>query len=57
MRISARLVPGGWLCFDDAFSTYEGVDRAIRDLVIGKPEFDFSQQLTRKLFVARRTLA
>jgi predicted O-methyltransferase YrrM len=56
-RISERLVPGGWLCFDDAFTTYEGVDRAIRDLVIGKPAFDFSQQLTRKFFVARKALA
>ena len=56
-RISRHLVPGGWLCFDDAFTTYEGVDRAIRDLVIGKPAFDFSQQLTRKFFVARRAPA
>lgn len=54
-RVSERLVPGGWLCFDDAFTTYEGVDRAIRELVIGQPAFDFSQQLTRKLFVARKS--
>lgn len=56
-RISRHLMPGGWLCFDDAFTTYEGVDRAIRDLVIAQPAFDFSQQLTRKLFVARKALA
>lgn len=53
-RLSAHLVPGGWLCFDDAFSTYEGVDRAICELVVGNPAFDFAQQMTRKLFVARK---
>lgn len=51
--VHQRLVPGGWICFDDAFSGYEGVDRAINDLVIGNPKFDYMRQLTRKLFVAR----
>lgn len=49
-----RIVPGGWLCFDDAFSTYEGVDAAIRDRVIASDAYDVKRQLTRKLFVARR---
>lgn len=56
-RVSAHLVPGGWLCFDDAFSTYEGVDRAIRELVMGNRAFDFTQQMTRKFFVARKAAA
>jgi predicted O-methyltransferase YrrM len=48
------LVPGGWLTFDDAFSAYEGVDRAIRDLIIGNPRYELAQQMARKLFVARK---
>ena len=52
-----RLVPGGWLCFDDAFSNYEGVDRAIRERVIGNRDLEVSLQLTRKLFVARKRRA
>jgi predicted O-methyltransferase YrrM len=51
--VRERLVPGGWICFDDAFSGYEGVDRAIADMLADRGAFDFTQQLTRKLFVAR----
>jgi predicted O-methyltransferase YrrM len=51
------LAPGGWLCFDDAFSAYEGVDRAITEKVIASPLYDRCQQVTRKLFVARRAPA
>ncbi len=53
-NVLAHLSPGGWLCFDDAFSSYEGVDRAIRERVIGNPELETGVQLTRKLFVARK---
>lgn len=56
-RIAARLVPGGWLCFDDAFTSYEGVDRAIRDRVLESGRFDATAQLTRKMFVARKRAA
>jgi predicted O-methyltransferase YrrM len=48
------LSPGGWICFDDAFSVYEGVDRAIRERIIANPEMEAGVQLTRKLFVARK---
>lgn len=48
------LVPGGWICFDDAFSCYEGVDRAISDHIINGGRYDRCQQVTRKFFVARR---
>jgi hypothetical protein len=48
------LVPGGWICFDDAFSCYEGVNRAITDRIITSGDYQRCQQLTRKLFVARR---
>lgn len=51
------LVPGGWLCFDDAFAAYEGVDRAIRERVLGNPAMEPGVQLTRKLFVARKRRA
>jgi len=54
LRIKDFLVPGGWICFDDAFSSYDGVDRAIREFVIGNSSFDLAQQMTRKLFVARK---
>ncbi|MEC9413349.1 MAG: class I SAM-dependent methyltransferase [Pseudomonadota bacterium] len=52
--IETRLVSGGWLCFDDAFSSYDGVDKAIREKIIKSNQFDVYQQLTRKLFVARK---
>jgi hypothetical protein len=53
-NIDRHLVPGGWLCFDDAFTCYDGVSRAITELVIANPEYDCCQQMTRKLFVARK---
>lgn len=48
------LLPGGWICFDDAFSSYDGVDRAIEECIIASEKYHQCQQLTRKLFVARR---
>jgi hypothetical protein len=48
------LVPGGWICFDDAFSHYPGVDKAITEHVIHSGKYERCQQLTRKFFVARR---
>ncbi len=52
--VKDRLVGGGWICFDDAFSSYEGVNRAIREHILADPQFDLGQQMTRKLFVARK---
>ena len=51
------LVPGGWICFDDAFSCYEGVDRAITDHIVNSGRYERCQQVTRKFFVARRKRA
>jgi predicted O-methyltransferase YrrM len=48
------LLPGGWICFDDAFSSYDGVNEAIQKHVIDSGNYRFCQQLTRKLFVAQR---
>ncbi len=48
------LVKGGWLCFDDAFSHYEGVDRAITEFVINSGRYELCQQMTRKFFIARK---
>ncbi|HEY8133602.1 MAG TPA: class I SAM-dependent methyltransferase, partial [Thermoanaerobaculia bacterium] len=48
------LAPGGWIAFDDAFSSYDGVSRAIEDRIINSGKYDYAQQLTRKCFVARR---
>jgi predicted O-methyltransferase YrrM len=53
--ITPLLSAGAWLCFDDAFSAYEGVTRAIEEDVVGSPLFVDGRQLTRKLFVARRS--
>lgn len=52
--ITRWLVPGGWICFDDAFTGYVGVDRALEAAIVGNPAFDIKQQITRKMFVARR---
>jgi len=46
------LVRGGIICFDDAFTTYEEVDKAIEELIIDSDEFIHCNKLTRKLFVA-----
>jgi hypothetical protein len=48
------LVPGGWICFDDAFSCYDGVNRAIEDCIINNPAYELCQQMTRKFFMARK---
>lgn len=52
--VESFLLPGGWICFDDAFSSYPGVNKAIEDHIIGSGKYLHTQQLTRKLFVARR---
>lgn len=51
-----RLVPGGWVCFDDAFTVYDGVDRAIERHILQNPAFDLTRQLTRKCFAARKAV-
>jgi len=53
-NIEPYLVSGALLCFDDAFTSFDGVNKALQELIIDNPEYDFYQQLTRKLFVARR---
>lgn len=53
-NVEKFLVPGGWICFDDAFSSYEGVNQAITDRIINSDMYERCQQLTRKFFVARR---
>lgn len=53
-RIVPRLVRGGWLCFDDAFTSYDGVDAAIRDGVLADPHFSNGVQITRKMFAVQR---
>lgn len=53
-RLAPFLLPGGWFCFDDAFSSYDGVDRAIADRILENPTYDIKRQMTRKCFIARR---
>jgi predicted O-methyltransferase YrrM len=52
--IEGVLIHGGWICFDDAFTSYQGVNEAIKKHIIDSENYDFCQQMTRKLFVARR---
>jgi predicted O-methyltransferase YrrM len=52
--VDSVLSPGGWICFDDAFTSYEGVNRAIEESIMGNPAYELGQQMTRKLFVARK---
>jgi len=51
--IERFLVLGGWICFDDAFSSYVGVNEAIEKHIINGGKYCQHQQLTRKFFVAR----
>lgn len=53
-HIESYLLPGGWICFDDAFSSYPGVNEAIQKHIIDSGKYEHCQQMTRKLFVARR---
>ena len=53
-RMIPMLLPGGWICFDDAFSSYEGVNRAITERIIESGRFDIQRQFTRKCFAARK---
>ena len=55
--ITPLLLPGAWLCLDDAYSVYPGVDQAIEENIVSRPDlWDMSFQATRKMFVARRSL-
>jgi predicted O-methyltransferase YrrM len=55
--VDSVLVPGGWICFDDAFTSYDSVNRAIQELIVANPRYELGQQMTRKLFIARKRLA
>ena len=52
--VDKYLLPGGIICFDDAFSSYEGVDRAITELIINNPAYTVKKQMARKFFVAKK---
>jgi len=44
---------GGFICFDDAFSSYDGVDSAIKDNLLINKRMVFHQQLTRKFHIVK----
>lgn len=46
----SRLVPGGAVCLDDAFTCYAGVDSAIDAHVASRPDVAAATSLTRKMF-------
>lgn len=53
-RVEPLLLPGAIVCFDDAFSCYDGVDKAIRERFLENPAYRVKQQLTRKFFAAQK---
>ena len=53
-NVERFLVSGGWICFDDAFSSYDSINRAVEESIIHNPAYELCQQMTRKLFVARK---
>jgi len=55
-NVKKFLKPNGFICFDDAFSGYVGVDEAIETFIIKSKEFHNFEQLTRKLFIAQRKI-
>ncbi len=53
--VEKYLVPSGIICFDDAYSGhYPGVDKAIQEKIIDSDKYEWSQQMTRKFFVAKK---
>lgn len=52
--VERYLKPNGWICFDDAFTVYGGIDQAIEDRIVKSGRYDLSHQPVRKMFVARR---
>lgn len=52
--IERYLVSDGWICFDDAFSSYHGVNEAIQLHIIESGKYKNCQQMTRKCFIAQR---
>jgi predicted O-methyltransferase YrrM len=55
-KFMPRLSPGGCICFDDAFTSYDGVDDAIVKTLLERrsAEIDLSMRVTRKMFLARK---
>ena len=54
-NVEPFLVDGGWICLDDAFSGYQGIDEAVTDLIVNSGTYELCQQMTRKLIIARKT--
>jgi len=54
--VDKYLLPGGIICFDDAFSSYKGVDKAITELIINNPAYTVKRQMVRKFFVAKKAV-
>lgn len=52
--VERYLLTGGWICFDDAFSSYDGVNEAIQKNIIDSGRYQCCQQITRKCFIAQR---
>ena len=55
-KSTKKLVDGGWVYFDDAFTCNPGVDRAITEKIINSNKFSNYFQLTRKCFIAQKMI-
>ena len=53
-NVESYLAPGAWIGFDDAFSCYDGVNRAIQEMILVSGKYELGRQFTRKFFAARR---
>ncbi len=53
-NLEPHLLRGSWLAFDDAFTSYDGVNRAITDKVCNSAAYTDGTQFSRKMFAARR---
>jgi predicted O-methyltransferase YrrM len=54
LNVEKYLMPGGFLCFDDAFSGYNGVDRVIESEILNNKGYHNFEQVTRKMFIAQK---
>ena len=53
-KTTKKLVNGGWIYFDDAFTSNPGVDKAINEKIINSNKFKNHYQITRKCFIAQK---
>lgn len=56
-KLDRYLVRGGWICFDDAFTTYDGVTKVIEDLQKLGSKFGNGKKLSKKIYALQKLSA